>query len=276
DTDASDTSLTVRLYSSDGALIAESMPVLLFRQHRLRVDIRLPRRADGPSEFALIDERVAEGLNSGAPGLDGAEEAVVRQVSDWLDVDAERLGLYQQARAFGAGTDIPAPVYYALGRTGTGPALDDLLDVSLDELRTTLDEAAADGIIDRAALDNDDTLIERLAGQIVDHAMSRTDGDLRPGLREILAAADIPPDAIARVLRRYHAPRGTAADFWDAFPTAEGASEDLGGTDANDVAMAVRLSVLVGADPPLLRRLYAMRRDGRWTTPPDLAALDFD
>ena len=269
--ESGDNSLAVRLYSHAGELIAESMPVPV-EQRRLRVDVRPPRRGAGPSEYALLEERIAEGLESGAEALDGAESDVLVEVSDWLDVDAERLTMFQEARALGKTTGVPAPAFYALGRNGTGPALEDLLDVSAEEIRTTLREAVAEGIVEPAPLEDLDSVVGRLADQIVEHAMRGTRSN--PGLTEVLAAADIPAETIECVLRRYQVRRGTVAEFWESFATADGAAEDLG--DAGEIETAVRLSSVVGADPPLLQHMHALRREGRWQSLDDLADFGFD
>ena len=268
-----DASVTVRLLSGDGEPIAESTPRLL-RQRHLRIDVRAPRRGNGPSEFALVAERIAEGLDSGAEGLDGAEDEVIREVSDWLDVDAERLALYQEARALEAKTGVPAAAYYALGRTGTGPAPDRLVDASIAELRTTLEEAVAEGLVDRDTLGDLDPLVARIADQVVTQTAHSTDDAREPGLVDVLAAAGIPADTIAQILRRYQSRPGTTADFWDGF--VEGEAEAIAGPHAADVDRAIQLSGIVGIDPPLLQRLHDMRREGRWQNLDDLTDLSFD
>ena len=218
-TGSSGTSLSARLYALSGELIAESTPVLS-PQRRTRVDLRPRRATTGPSEYALLDRRIADGLETGVAGLDGAEESVIEEVSDWLDVDAERLMMFQQARALENETGLPGPVFYALGRNGLGLDLEDLLDVPIHELRTAVEEAAADGIIDSAPLGNLDSLVEELAHQVVEHAIQPGRQPLGPGLGDVLVAADLPPDAIAHVLRRYQARAGDASDFWESFAKA--------------------------------------------------------
>src|SRR6185295_10273790 len=179
--EGSDASLTVRLYSPSGDLVAESTPVLV-RRGRMRVDIRSPLTAARPSEFSLFERRIGESLQSGASALDGAEASVLQEVSDWLDVDAERLALFQQSRALEAATGVPAPAYYALGRSGMSIELEDLLDVPLSELRTTIEEAAATGIVDRAPLGNVEQLVEQMAHHIVERGLHRDARAMYPGL----------------------------------------------------------------------------------------------
>ena len=270
-----DSTLTIQLYSRDGEFIAQSMPMLV-RQRRMRIDVRPARRAEAPSEYARFEARIAEGLKSGTSGLEGAEADVLEEVSDWLDVDAERLAMFQHARALETSTGIPAPAFFALARTGMPIELEELLDVPVHELRTTLDEAVAGGIIEAAPLGDVEALVEQLAHHILERAMDPEAQALCPGLGEVLATADLPPDAIAQVLRRYQRRTGSASDFWASFTGTNGAAEDVGDPVAREMELAVRLSTIVGPDPPLLQHLHALRREQRWQRPEDLAAFTFD
>src|SRR5262245_30497233 len=274
-TESADTSLTVRLYSSRGDLIAESTPILA-RPGRMRVDVRPPRAAAIPSEYALLERRIAESLQSGPAGLDGAEADVLDEVSDWLDVDRERLTTFQRARALDAATAVPAPAYYALGRSGMSLQLEDLLDVPMHELRTTIDEAAAVGIVDRATLGNVDTIVEQIAHHIVEHGLRPDARALYPGLGEVLTTANLPRDTLAGILRTYQTRTGSPSDFWASFTESAGAAEGVGDDVAREMEVAVRLSTIVGPDAPVLQRMQSLRQAGRWHQPEDLARITFD
>src|SRR4029453_5596426 len=89
------TSLSVRLFSFEGGLIGQSPPVLS-PADRTRIDIRPSRKSPAPSEYELIEEGVS-GLNTGTAALEGADESVVEEVAQWLDVDSSRLSLFQRA-----------------------------------------------------------------------------------------------------------------------------------------------------------------------------------
>ena len=269
----SDTSLTVRLYSPNGELLGESVPVLSPPQ-RAQIHLR-PRRASAvPSEYTLLEREVADGLESGMTAIEGAAEAVLEEVSAWLDVDSERLALLQQARALESDTGLPAPMFYAMGRSGLGPSLDELVDVPIHELRTTIDEAIAEGIVDADRFSTPDALIDRLAEQIVEHATRADRQPAEPGLTEILSAADIPAETIKRVLRQYQTRSPKVTEFWESWSTTSEA-EDLG-DDAREVEVAIELGEVLGPDPDLLRRVHGLRREGRWQSPKDLSGFTFD
>ena len=197
---AGDTSLCVQLHAhGDADPIAQSTAVLS-PPPRTRIDLRVPRVASTPSEYAELERQITEDLESGAGALEGADERVIGEVADWLDVDPERLMLFQEARSLGQQTGVPAPVFYALGRDGSVPTLDELLGVPIYELRTAIEEAAADGVIDLEPLGDVHAVVDRLAAQIVEHAtQAAPDGS---GLGDVLAASGIQPEIISEVLYR--------------------------------------------------------------------------
>src|SRR5262245_38427811 len=196
----SDSSLTVRLYAPNGELLGESVPVLS-PPRRAQIHLRPTRIPAVPSEYALLEREISDGLESGMAGIEGADESVLEEVSAWLDVDSERLMLFQNARALESDTGLPAPMFYAMGRNGLGPSPDDLVDVPIHELRTTIEEAIADGIVDADQFTNLDSLVDQLAQQIIEYATRTDRQSVEPGLAEILSAADIPAETITRVLR---------------------------------------------------------------------------
>ncbi|MFA5908776.1 MAG: neuraminidase-like domain-containing protein [Vicinamibacterales bacterium] len=271
-----DTSLSVRLYSPDGDLVATSAPVL-GPPPQAAVNLR-PRRdwSAEPSEYALLEGRVASTLAAGVDGLDAAESAVIDEVSEWLDVDAERLALLQQSRALARDTGVPAEAFYALGRNGMDVSLGELLDAPRHELRTTLEEAVADRIIDGRSLGSIEATVEQLSSAIIDHAIGAEHDSEGSDLAAILAAADIPRESIAQVLRRYQDRSVGGWPPWEISGPPDESAEAAGEALDPDVEIAVRLSELVGADPALLRRLHERRRDGQWQALDDLSALSFD
>src|SRR5260370_11879971 len=127
-TGSSDISLTVRLYTPGGALIAESTPVVS-PARRTRVDLRPRRVSVGPSEYVLLERRITEQLETGVAGIDGVDASALEEVSGWIDVDAERLMMFQQARALENETGLHGSGVYPLGPTRTGIPLYDLLAV---------------------------------------------------------------------------------------------------------------------------------------------------
>ena len=81
-------------------------------------------------------------------------------------------------------------MFYALGRDGSVPTLDELLGVPIYELRTAIEEAAADGVIYLEPLGDVHAVVDWLAAQIVEHAtQAAPDGS---GLGYLLAASANP------------------------------------------------------------------------------------
>jgi hypothetical protein len=270
----SDSSLAIQLFGPEGQVLGESAP-LLAPPPRARIHVRPTRTSALPSEYTLLEREVGEGLNAGVSAMVGAEESVIEEVSAWLDIDSDQLALLQRAHALESETGLPAPVFYVVGRSGVGPALEDLVDVPIHELRTTIDEAVADGIVEADRLGDVESLVGELAQRVVEQAI-RTDREPQePGLADILAAADIPPDTIARVLRQYQTRSPEVTEFWDSWIESHDA-EEVGEETAREIEVAIGLGDVLGPDPDLLRRMHELRREGRWQTPRDLSNFTFD
>ena len=241
----------------------------------VHLELESAHAPEDPSEYAVLETEIADRLESGVSALDGAEDVVVEEVSDWLGVDPERLRLFQLSRELEHETAIPAPAFYALGRSGASPELDDLIDMPIDELRATLEDAVDEGIVDAEALGDVEATVTRLAEQIIDRAMAEDREAVEPGIAEVLTAADVPRDVAAAVLRRYQSRIGDGKPFWESFgesPDAEALDEDT----RQQVQLALEVGDVLGPDPSLLRTVHALRREGRWRTPDDLASLTFD
>ncbi|MDP2319664.1 MAG: neuraminidase-like domain-containing protein, partial [Acidobacteriota bacterium] len=268
-----DTSLSVRLYSPAGELVTSSPPVLA-PPPQAAVNLRPPADSSiEPSEYAQLEGRVAGTLVAGVESLDAAESEAVDEVAEWLDVDAGRLALLQRSRALARETGVPGEAFYALGRSGMEVTLASLLDTPLHELQTTLDEAAADRIVDARSLGSIAAVVEQLAAAVVEHAVREPDGC---ELASVMSAADIPPESIATVLRQYQNRDVGGWPPWAGSGEAEAPAESSSEAIDPDVVVALRLGELVGADPALLRRLHDRRRDGQWQALEDLAGLSFD
>ena len=274
DRDTSDSSLAIQLYGPEGRLLGESAP-LLAPPRRATIHVRLTLTPALPSEYTTLEQEVAEGLSAGVSAIEGAEESVIEEVSAWLDVDSDQLALLQRARALEGETGLPAPLFYAMGRNGVGPALDDLVDVPIHELRTTIDEAVANGIVEADRLGDTDSLVEELAQRVVERAIGDDRAPQEAGLAEILAAADIPPETMKHVLRQYQTRSPDVTDFWESWSTNTDA-EEIGDEAVREIDVALRLGEVLGPDPDLLRRMHELRREGRWQTPKDLSNFSFD
>ena len=173
------------------------------------------------------------------------------------------LSLFQQARALGEETGVPASAFYALGRSGIGPGARRSARRAVDELRPRSRRRPRPASSTPEALGDLDALADRLAGQVVEHATRAGRERRSPGLAEVLAAADLPPDTIAQVLRRYQARTGTAAEFWGVLRRGERDRRGIGGrARCATIEAAVRLGELVGTGPAAAAPA-ARRFDGR-------------
>ena len=258
-----DASVHVRIVAPDGATIATSAPMSWPPENgTAHLELQSAHQSNQSSEYAILEAEIGS-LESGVDALEGAEDSVVEEVSQWLDVDADRLQLFQVSRELERETDIPAAAFYALGRSGAGPELDDLIDVPVHELRSTLEDAVREGIIEAASLGDVEVLSTRLAERILEQAVSEDREASEPGIADVLAAADLPTEVVRGVLQRYQSRTGEDEAFWESFsqsPEAETIGEDA----LQQVEAALELGEVLGPDPDLLRRVHELRREGRW------------
>lgn len=266
------TSLVTQLIASDGAVIAESAP-LLGPQRRARLDLRPRWRAES-SEYALLERHIGSQLG-GAEALDGLQDEAIGEVADWLQIEPRRVALLRQSRALAAETGLPGELFYALGHNGP-PALAEIADAPIHELRTAVEEAVSSRIVGAGLLEDLDPMLGQLAERAVESAMEADGGSMRSGLAEVLASAGLPHDTIRTVLRRSQRRIGDETLGESLSGGGEGEGEALGEDVRNEVELAVEVGGIVGADGPLLRRLHGLRREGRWRNAEDLAGFDFE
>jgi hypothetical protein len=273
--DSADVSLVVRLRGPDGAPIVESDP-LLSPPGRARVDLRPPAGTGQISEYLQLQRRVGAELQAGVAGLDALAPEVVEEVASWLHLETDRLLLLQQARLLEAENGLPGALFYGLGRCGLPLALEDLAEVPLAQLRTTVEEAVAGGITCREILPGLEATLDRLGERVVDRLLEPGRQAVRPGLAEVLAAAELPSDATRRLLRRYQARAGDAGAFWQELAGGEDLGEAIDQPDRRRLEATVELAGLLGADPGLLRTLNRARDQGAWQRTQDLIAFDVE
>jgi hypothetical protein len=273
--DAADVSLVVRLRGPDGAPLAESDP-LLSPPPRARIDLRPSAGAGQVSEYLRLQRRVGAELQAGVAGLDALAPEVLQEVAGWLQLDTDRLLLLQQARLLEAETALPGALFYGLGRCGLPLTLEDLAEVPLLQLRTTVEEAVAGGIACQEILPGLPVALDRLAEVVIDRLLEPGRQAVRPGLAEVLAAADLSPAATRGLLRRYQARTGDAGVFWQELTGAADPDEAIAEADRQRLESTIELASLLGADPGLLRTLNGVRDQGGWRRPADLTAFDVE
>lgn len=269
------TSLVLQLRDPNGNLLAESAPVLS-PERQTKIDIRVSDSLPRLSEYALLEQHIEDQQAAGTETLDGLQGKALLEVAGWFDLEPERLMLLQSARQNEGRTGISAQLFYALGSRGLPLELEDLIDVPLVELRTTVEEAVADEIVDRSVLEGIDQTLQELGEKIVTSVLETRHPSMRSGLGEALAYADLTVDVKRHVLKRYQSRSGTAGEFWESLGQQDDVNEDLEEGVRRELEMAVELVSLVGPDPELLGRLRAQRQEGRWNSIEDLARLDFD
>lgn len=254
------------------------------------IEIRIPGAAPNRSQGALPVEReigsrseyeLLEDLLNDQPDVE-PETAGTTPDEDSSDpeediyIEAEKLALLERARELEAQTSVPAKVFYALGHRGLPLELHALVDVSLSELRGTVEAAVEDEIIDATSLQGVDDHLKSLCRIVREQVLQANRTSIDAGLGDILACADVPREALGRVLERYQARDADVADFWESLRDESAAHEVFDEGLLSELETAVGLAGVVGADPPLVRRVLDLRKEGRWQELEDLADLEFD
>jgi hypothetical protein len=272
---ASVTSLELQLRGPEDELLVESAPVDITRQH-IRVDLRMPGGDRGPSEYELLEDRFHSEIEAGSAILDGLSPDALFELADEIDVEPERLALLQRVRALEAETGLPAPIFYALGSNGLSVELVDLIDVPQSELRATINAAIDDEIISETMTQDVDTLLAQLSESVVEQVLEADQSSMGTGFGEILASADLPREVVREMLGRYQTRSGGVAEFWESLLVGDGEQEAVDEDVRSSLELAIDIGGLLGAEPVLVRRVLALRREGRWQALEDLADFDFD
>ncbi|MDX2019474.1 MAG: neuraminidase-like domain-containing protein [Deltaproteobacteria bacterium] len=261
-----DWALQVKVIDEAGALVCASPPVFGPDTNAF-VNLRVPHGSERRAcELTQIEQRLEEQLKDGLAAITQCQPEQLEELAQWLGVPAPRLHLLQQACALQDQTHAPRALFFALGHARSTISLADIQSASARDLRTAVQEAVADHIVDESVLSGLDQHLARL----IDLYLA-TEAE-RPPLWTMLEAADLPEETIKHVL-------GFAGGIEPESPTVNGTQRFTEGLDedvAERATVALELGNIVGPDPALLRALHLRRQEGTWRSPKDLAQLDFD
>ncbi len=238
----------------------------------LEAELDTPSEAGSLSEYAAVQELVGAEIET----VDELEDEAIDELARGVGVDAERVALLYRAQQLEAQTGLPGALFYALGRGRLPIEPHELVDLPVAELRVTIEEAVADGTVGADLLEDLDAVLEQLSLRGIDTLLEGGASLLGGGLATILASADLPTETMRHVLRRYQRRSGGVAELWESLAHGDAEHEALDPSVGNELRLAVELGGLVGPDAPLLRRLHALRREGKWAELEDLASFDFD
>ncbi|MFD0144996.1 MULTISPECIES: neuraminidase-like domain-containing protein [unclassified Streptomyces] len=268
--------LLVRVLDEQGAVLAAG-PVAFSAGPDTQVDLAVPSAAfRRPVEYEQLTASLPGSLEGSglrmAELTETPERPQITYLANKTGWDARMIAMASLADRFAEGSEIPAPLYYALFRAGVAarPGVLGRLD------RPTVEEiwrgAVTEGIVPAALGDRLPELVERFAAEgshqlldqplVPDRSGSATLGDL-------LAAAGLDDGQKERFAAVYHARRHDLPAMWEEAATALAAVSDEAPDEAlrtarlltEDIRLTGKLALLTGNVPPLVSRLRGRVED---------------
>ncbi|PSH61678.1 hypothetical protein CU102_26790 [Phyllobacterium brassicacearum] len=256
-------SLIVRAFGPRGAELAVSAVACPARPIET-VDLIVGDVLRGPSEFRVIDSRIAPALESERVQPAELEPADIALLACRHEVDPQQLRLYVDARRVAEESRLPASALYGLFRQNVPARLPVILQERTDVLRAVLERAIEENQIPAGGLDD---FFRRLGEIMIEQGFSRPAATGSFSLAELLATARIPRRAQEKILQHYVARQGTVEDFW----TSLRASGAVPARTIDRAQLTLQLGALTGNHVPLVQALQSRHRPASTR---DLAALE--
>ena len=255
--------LIVRASDSAGNELVAS-PLICPARPVETIDLIVGGALRGPSEFRLIDERIAPVLAAEHVAPSELEPADLRLLACRHDLNRDHLSHYVDSQRIARETRLPASALYGLFRQNVPARLPAILQERPDVLRSILEGAIEENQIPPDELD----LFFRRLGEIsVEQSFSRPEVTSSSSLSELLSTAQISRGQQEEILRRYLEREGTVEDFWARLR----ASGTVPGRTIDEVQLTLQLGALTKNHVPLVRAL--IRRHHPASTR-DLVGLD--
>ncbi|MFO0761439.1 MAG: neuraminidase-like domain-containing protein [Byssovorax sp.] len=256
--------LIVRAYSTEDDVIAES-PRRCHAPPTARADLTAGGEYRGPSEFEIMDARLAPVLDSF--DLATATEDQAAYIACSAQVDSSHLRARIDAAALHGTTDVEHAILYALLRAGLPSERPALLRTSPAALRSALEVA-----IDRNIIPADTVIDDAMASlrqATVAMAFDTPAAGATGNLGDLLALALSTQPVREEFLDKYLAHAGTIDDFWTWLPSQT--SFAASGT-VDNIQFALQLGMLSRFHFPLINELWARKTATTITSLKDLAA----
>ena len=227
----------------------------------------------GPSDYDGLLERIRPALaeRSGDPAA--LDDDAVPFVADSVGLNEERVRLLRDATRLGRETNLPAEVFYGLGRVRTfGSSRGSLAIQSTASLERALRDAFDRNLIPRRFRAELETIAARLSDALLARALVPSEGE-EPSAGSILATSLVPEQLGHDFAAAAVAYRGNPGEFWRSLA---GDPRFASPGVVDDLRLTLQIAVLTQHHLPLMLQLRELRRTSQVRTLRDLAALDED
>jgi hypothetical protein len=241
--------LIVRGYDQAGELLAES-PLILDAPPDQIVELVSRRpQAPEPAEYARLGRVLAPLLQDVDVVTLAADD--VAYLAEKTGLDPLRVAHFVRSAQLGAGSNIPAEVFYGLLRQGLPTSLPALLAQGRAAHRTALAAAIADNIVGAAIQDTLDEIVGKLRSQTIQEALTRRVLPDAGTLGELLTLASVPAEKQQTFLNAYIDREGSLHEFW----TEQKKPNNLGQARTAAVQRTLQLGAVTQNHLPLIKAL---------------------
>ena len=218
--------ITIVVQASDtaGNVIATSHVICKARPLEI-VDLTPDGVFRGPSEFKLLQDRLAPILRREQIRIEALEAADVELLACAHDLNREHLALLVASSQMAREAGMQAEAFYALVRQGLPTVLIALVAQSPETLQRSLETSVSENIVGAPIRDQIPQILRDLQGQIVRLALGEPTPD-RPTFRRLLDIAGVPEQRHQTIVAAYVDRKGTVAEFWQKLRGQPGLSDE--------------------------------------------------
>jgi hypothetical protein len=145
----------------------------------------------GPSEYQVLENTIRP--CTGDVDAAGLNARSVEYLANKTGVDQQWLSEYVLAHRYANATDAAPPLFYACFRTNLPLALDKLIALRPQVIRSQIQKAVKENIIDEEWEKGTDEFIPRLKNAAIKNALTIDDDSKKNSLGKLFALIDIPP-----------------------------------------------------------------------------------
>jgi len=219
--------------------------------------------AKGVPRYSEVTQRLTQALAPSQSVLTELDTVGVARASILAGVTPNEAALLRDAQASEALAEVPASLFFALGKAGLSGRVSDLAKQSPKDRQIALARAVAAGAPPGEAQAAAEDALADLSEVMLDSALEESATVANPGLALTLAGVT-DPEIQRSTLAAWVAHTGDVEQFWAGLTT-------LSSNEKTSVKFALELDRLTRSNAPMITALF-----GTHSTIADLATLDLD